>query len=64
MNDSLVGKKEIAIYTRRSWITIQVWIEKENFPACKLDGVWESMKPLIDAWKVSKINGNGKSKKK
>jgi hypothetical protein len=49
--------KEIAAYTRRSRQTIQTWIEKEEFPACKIDGIWESMKSLIDDWKVKKING-------
>ena len=38
----LIGRKEIAKMTRRSWKTIRKWIENDGFPAKKLDGVWES----------------------
>lgn len=54
-NKNLTGKKEIMTYTRRSWKTINVWINKEQFPAKKLDGVWESMTDLVDQWKQKRI---------
>ncbi len=54
-NNNLVGKKEILSYTRRSWKTVKAWIIKENFPAMKLDGVWESSGEMIDDWKKKKI---------
>ena len=53
--NNLVGKKEITTYCRRSWTTIRAWIKTENFPAKKMDGVWESDVRLIDEWKMEKI---------
>ena len=55
MRKSLVGKKEITAYSRRSWITVKRWILTGNFPATKIDGVWESDTELIDEWKRTKI---------
>jgi hypothetical protein len=55
VNKCLTGKKEIMLYTRRSWVTIHGWIKNSNFPARKLDGVWESATDLIDDWKKSQI---------
>jgi hypothetical protein len=55
MGKSLVGKKEITVYARRSWMTIRKWIKAEQFPARKIDGVWESDSALIDEWKRTKI---------
>jgi len=56
VNRNLVGKKEILLYTRRSWQTVKYWIKKEGFPARKLDGIWESSADLIDEWKKQKIS--------
>lgn len=55
MNKSLTGKKEITTYARRSWMTVHDWIQRDEFPARKLDGVWESMTDLIDKWKEERI---------
>ncbi len=55
MGKSLVGKKEIAAYVRRSWMTIRRWVLVDNFPARKIDGVWESNTSLVDDWKRAKI---------
>ena len=52
---SLVGKKEISLYARRSWLIVKRWVDEDGFPATKLDGVWESDSSLIDAWKRTKI---------
>jgi hypothetical protein len=61
MGESLVGKKEIVAYVRRSWMTIRRWILEDNFPARKIDGVWESDAVLVDDWKRSKIKPSGVS---
>ena len=53
---ALFGRKQIQTFTHRSWPVIRKWIAEENFPARKIDGVWESDKGLIRAWKLSKIN--------
>ncbi|MFZ4436796.1 MAG: hypothetical protein ACOYOS_00050 [Syntrophales bacterium] len=55
MGKSLVGKKEIAAYVRRSWMTIRRWVLADQFPAKKIDGVWESDTALVDDWKRAKI---------
>ena len=58
VNKNLTGRKEILEYARRSWQTVERWIKEEEFPARKLDGVWESSTDLIDEWKREKINGD------
>jgi hypothetical protein len=58
VNKNLTGRKEILVYTRRSWEIVWKWIKKEDFPARKLDGVWESSTDLIDEWKRGKITKN------
>jgi hypothetical protein len=55
MGKSLVGKKEITAYVRRSWVIIRRWTLKDNFPARKIDNVWESNTDLVDEWKRTKI---------
>jgi len=55
MAKSLVGKKEITTYARRSWPIMKRWIKKGGFPAKKIDGVWESNTDLIDEWKRERI---------
>jgi hypothetical protein len=52
----LVGAKEICFYCQRPWQTIKKWIKKEDFPAKKFYGRWESDKRLIDEWRDKKIN--------
>jgi hypothetical protein len=55
LDKTLVGKREIRAYVRRSWQTIAAWIEAEGFPARKIKGVWESDTDLVDAWRRKKI---------
>ena len=55
MGKTLIGKDEIKAYTRRSWQTIQAWIETENFPARKIEGIWESNTDLVDEWRRNNI---------
>jgi hypothetical protein len=55
MGKSLVGKKEICAYVRRSWRTIKKWVQTDQFPATKIDDRWESDTGLIDEWKRTKI---------
>jgi hypothetical protein len=55
MGKSLVGKKEISVYARRSWQVVKRWIQNDGFPARKIDGVWESDAGLVDDWKRAKI---------
>lgn len=51
----LTGKKMIKAYMGRSWETILMWINKRNFPARKIDGVWESDTDLIIEWRKKEI---------
>jgi len=55
MGEPLIGKREIRAYVRRSWKTIAEWIITKNFPARKIDGVWESDTGLISEWKRNQI---------
>jgi predicted DNA-binding transcriptional regulator AlpA len=61
-NPVLTGKKRIAGFCGRSWATILEWIKKDNFPARKLSGVWESDESLIIAWRRDKIIENSKTR--
>lgn len=51
----LTGKKRITGFVERSWKTVRRWIEEEEFPAKKMDGVWESDADLITEWRVKQI---------
>ena len=51
----LTGKKMITTYVGRSWVTIVKWIEEKDFPARKIDGVWESDTDLIIGWRKNEI---------
>jgi len=56
MNDLLLtGRKQIQDFVGRPWRIITSWVEKEGFPAAKIDGRWESDGELIRAWRRSKI---------
>jgi len=55
MGHSLVGKREICKYVRRSWTTVLDWVKTSGFPAAKIGGVWESDTSLVDDWKRTKI---------
>jgi hypothetical protein len=57
LNKSLTGVKEITRYAKRSWMTVKIWIKEDDFPARKIDGVWESMTDMVDEWKAKKIQG-------
>jgi hypothetical protein len=51
----LSGKKTICNFLGRSWLTVERWIREKNFPARKIDGVWESDSELITEWRRSLI---------
>ena len=51
----LVGIKAIRAFVGRSWKTISGWIETQDFPAIKVDGVWESDRELILQWRKRRI---------
>jgi len=51
----LTGKKRIMAFVGRSWPTIMLWVEEMNFPARKLNGVWESDTELIIEWRKKEI---------
>lgn len=51
----LIGRKEIATYTGRSWPTVRNWVEKHDFPARMLDGRWASKSDMIDLWLQERI---------
>jgi len=57
MQQVLVGKKEIYTFVRRSWKTIQEWLDTRGFPAKKINGVWESDGELITQWCRRQIAG-------
>jgi len=58
MQQVLVGKKEICNFVRRSWKTIQEWLDTRGFPAKKINGVWESDGELITQWRRRQITGD------
>ena len=51
----LNGKKDICRYVGRSWSTIRKWIDQKEFPARKLDGIWEADAELIIQWRQRQI---------
>jgi hypothetical protein len=53
----LTGKKQICNFLGRSWRTVEYWIREKEFPARKIDGVWESDSELITGWRRRQING-------
>ena len=50
----LTGMKEICKYVSRSEATVLNWIRDEEFPAKKLDGIWESHTAKIDDWRMKR----------
>ena len=52
------GKKNICNFLGRSWDTVERWIREREFPARKIDGIWESDSELITEWRRSQINGH------
>jgi len=46
----LTGMEEISAYARRSEATIMDWIQRENFPADCVNGIWESCTGRIDSF--------------
>ena len=52
----LTGKKQICNFLGRGWPTVEKWIIEKNFPARKIDGVWESDSDLITAWRRRQID--------
>jgi hypothetical protein len=51
----LSGKKDICRYVGRSWSTIRKWVDEKDFPARKLDGIWEADAELIIQWRQRQI---------
>jgi hypothetical protein len=49
------GKKNICNFLGRSWDTVERWIREREFPARKIDGIWESDSELITAWRQNLI---------
>lgn len=50
----LTGMKDICRYVSRSESTVIGWIRDEDFPAKKIDGVWEAHTGKIDAWRMKR----------
>lgn len=53
----LKGKRSICNFLGRSWMTVEKWINTRDFPARKIDGIWESDSELIRGWRRRQING-------
>ena len=51
----LTGQKRIMAFVGRSWKTIHKWILEDNFPATKIEGIWESDEDLIRRWRKRQI---------
>jgi hypothetical protein len=49
---SLSGLKQIAAYIERSKNSTLMLIRKENFPAVKMLGTWESDTTLVEKWRI------------
>jgi predicted DNA-binding transcriptional regulator AlpA len=56
----ITGKKSIEKICGRSWDTILRWINELEFPACKMDGVWQSHCELINEWVKEKVADCGR----
>lgn len=52
---ALTGMKEICEYMGRSDVTILKLIRDQEFPACKIGGIWEADKDLVDEWRKDRI---------
>lgn len=50
----LTGMKEICRYVSRSESTVINWIRDEDFPAKKIDGVWEAHTGKVDDWRMKR----------
>lgn len=51
----ITGKKQICNFVGRSWATVEKWILEKDFPAQKIEGVWESDSELITLWRRKQI---------
>lgn len=51
----LSGKKSITNFVGRSWETVSKWIDEKEFPAKKLDGVWEADAEMIIDWRKRQL---------
>lgn len=56
MNQILTGRKQIQKFVGRAWSVIRKWIDHDDFPAAKIEGVWESDVDMILEWRRTKIN--------
>lgn len=54
----LFGLEEIAFYFESSPNTIRHLVRKENFPAVKLNGRWESNTELIDKYQQKRVESH------
>lgn len=50
----LTGMKDICRYVSRSESTVIGWIRDEDFPAKKIDGIWEAHTAMVDAWRMKR----------
>lgn len=55
MGRMLYGMDAIEDYVGRNKQTVRKWIERDNFPAVKVDGRWESNTLLIDEFRKQRI---------
>lgn len=53
----LKGKEAISAFVGRSWKVVHEWIRERDFPARKINGVWESDPQLIVEWRRREILG-------
>ena len=64
MNTVLSGKKSICNFVGRSWKTVEEWIIYHDFPAKKMNGVWESDAELITRWRQQQLTPQNHVKSK
>lgn len=55
MSQILTGTKQICSFMGRSWRTVEKWIINDDFPAKKMNGIWESDAELITQWRQKRI---------
>lgn len=56
----LCGMKALCAYVGKSENTVVRYIRDEGLPAAKIGGEWTSDAHRIDAWRLARIDLNGK----
>jgi len=51
----LTGMKAICKYVNRSEPSVLMMVRKYDFPAGKIEGIWESDTEIIDAWRRDQV---------